>query len=251
MMLSWRQMIPMLFTLAAMVVGFYSMLMSAAGEYVQAAQLIMVSMILDGLDGTLARALKGTTQIGAELDTFVDMTSFGLAPALMAYQAVLKDFGVWGFLLASAIVLSGVYRLSRFRVVDPYRGQRGYLGLPITTNAGWMASFFIATECGQIDRDWFALDHGPIATLFWATTLVMLVLQISRVRYCQADEESHRLHSLQHPDDPVVHQIRPCRGGGPDAVRLRVSVRVRASVLLPTAPSAGAGKGTPDIGPLK
>jgi CDP-diacylglycerol--serine O-phosphatidyltransferase len=175
----------MLFTLAAMVVGFGSVLMSAAGEYVQAAQLIMVSMILDGLDGALARSLKGTTPIGAELDTFVDMTSFGLAPALMAYQAILKDFGVWGFLLASAIVLSGVYRLSRFRAVDPYRGQKGYLGLPITTNAGWMASFFIATECGLVDRDWFALDHGPIATFFWATTLVMLVLQISRVRYAK------------------------------------------------------------------
>ena len=183
MIFSWRQFIPMAFTMAAMVVGFFSMLMSAAGEYVQAAQLIMVSMILDGLDGTLARALKGTTQVGAELDTFVDLTSFGLAPALMAYQAVLKDFGIWGVMLASAIVLSGVYRLSRFRVVDPYRGQKGYLGLPITTNAGWMAAFFIATEGGYIDQDWFSLLHGPIATLFWATTIVMLVLQISRVRY--------------------------------------------------------------------
>jgi hypothetical protein len=48
-----------------------------------------------------------------------------------------------------------------------------------------MASFFIATECGRIDQDWFALDHGPIATLFWATTIVMLVLQISRVRYAK------------------------------------------------------------------
>jgi CDP-diacylglycerol--serine O-phosphatidyltransferase len=185
MTLSWRQLIPFLFTCAAMVVGFYSMLMSAAGEYVQAAQLIMVSMILDGLDGTLARALKGTTQVGAELDTFVDLTSFGLAPALMAYQAVLKDYGLCGFMLASAIVLSGVYRLSRFRVVDPFRGQKGYLGLPITTNAGWMASFFIATECGQIDREWFALDHGPVAMLFWTTTVVMLALQVSRVRYAK------------------------------------------------------------------
>ncbi len=171
--------------MAAMVVGFCSMLASAAGEFVQAAQLIMVSMILDGLDGTLARALKGTTQIGAELDTFVDMTSFGLAPALMAYLAVLKDFGIWGFLLAAAIVLSGVYRLSRFRVVDPYRGQRGYLGLPITTNAGWMASFFIATQCGEIGQEWFSLDHGPLATFFWATTIVMLLLQVSRVRYAK------------------------------------------------------------------
>lgn len=185
MILSWRQAIPMLFTMAAMVVGFYSMLMSAAGEYVQAAQLIMLSMILDGLDGTLARALKGTTQIGAELDTFVDMTSFGLAPAILAYQAVLKDFGVWGFMLASVIVLSGTYRLSRFRVVDPYRGQRGYLGLPITTNAGWMASFFIAAGCGRIGQEWFALDHGAVAALFWSTTLVMLILQVSRVRYAK------------------------------------------------------------------
>ena len=121
-----------------MLAGFYCIVACATGHYMVAAQLIMLSMILDGLDGNLARLLKGTSQFGAELDTYVDMTSFGVAPALLAYLVVLKDFGFLGMLLASSIVLSGVIRLSRFRVIDPYRGQRGYQGLPITVNAIWL-----------------------------------------------------------------------------------------------------------------
>jgi CDP-diacylglycerol--serine O-phosphatidyltransferase len=185
----WRQVIPISFTLSAMLAGFFSMLMSAAGEYVQAAQLIMLSMVLDGLDGTLARVLKGTTKIGAELDTFVDMTSFGLAPAMLAYQAVLKDFELWGLLVVSAVVLSGVLRLSRFRIVDPFRGQRGYLGLPITVCGGWITLFVLATEIGVLDDAWFNLHRGPMANLVWTSVLAFTVLQVSHVRYIKPTKD--------------------------------------------------------------
>lgn len=186
----WRQVIPISLTLSAMLAGFSSMLMSAAGEYIQAAQLIMLSMLLDGLDGMVARVLKGTTRIGAELDTFVDLTSFGLAPAMLAYQAVLKDFELWGMLVVSAIVLSGVLRLSRFRVVDPFRGQRGYLGLPITVSGGWIALFVLATEAGLADDAWFNLHQGPMATFVWTSVLAFTVLQVSHVRYIKPTKDS-------------------------------------------------------------
>lgn len=185
----WRQVIPISFTLSAMLAGFSSMLMSAAGEYIQAAQLIMLSMLLDGLDGMVARVLKGTTRIGAELDTFVDMTSFGLAPAMLAYQAVLKDFELWGVLMTSTIVLSGVLRLSRFRVVDPFRGQKGYLGLPITVCGGWIALFVLATEAGLVDDAWFNLHRGPMATFVWTSVLAFTVLQVSPVRYIKPSKD--------------------------------------------------------------
>ena len=181
--MSWRHIVPSLFTAVALLAGFFSMVASASGEFTLAAQLILLSLLLDGIDGTLARMLKGTTQIGAEFDTFVDLTSFGLAPALLLFELVLKDVGTLGLLMTSAIVLSGTYRLSRFRVVDPHRGQRGYLGLPITNAAGWIAIFVIATQSDYIDQDWFCLTHGPMAAFFWTTTLLFILLQVSHVRY--------------------------------------------------------------------
>lgn len=188
-MTTWRHVIPVSFTLGALLAGFFSMLLSAAGEYVQAAQMIMLSMILDGLDGTLARILKGTTKLGAELDTFVDFSSFGLAPAVLAHEAVLKDFGVWGLLIVSAVVLSGALRLSRFRIIDPFRGGRGYLGLPITVSGGWVTLFVFATQSGAVDMEWFNLHHGPMAAFVWATTLVFVALQISHVYYIKPTKD--------------------------------------------------------------
>jgi CDP-diacylglycerol--serine O-phosphatidyltransferase len=173
----------------ALLAGFYSILLSSAGEYTQAAQMIMLSMILDGLDGTLARALKGATRFGAELDTFVDMTSFGIAPAVLAYRCVLEEAALWGFVVVSAMVVSGVTRLARFRVVDPHRGQRGYLGLPITVGAGWVAMFVFATESQLVDPAWFNLHHGPVATLAWTSVLAFTFLQVSRVRYAKPTKD--------------------------------------------------------------
>lgn len=181
--MKWRFVIPGLFTAAALVVGFWSVLDSINGEFLAAGQLIMIAMLLDGLDGTLARLLRGTSKFGAELDTFVDMLAFGVAPAVLLYQLVLRDAGILGAAFACLVVLSGAGRLARFRAIDPFRGQQGYLGLPITTAAGWIATFVIATQSGQLDEAWFVLHHGPLAAFFWISTLLMLLLQVSIIRY--------------------------------------------------------------------
>ncbi len=181
--MTWRQIIPACFTVAAMLAGFYSIVLSGSGDFMLAAQMIMLSMLLDGFDGNVARLLKGTTKFGAELDTYVDMTSFGIAPAVLAYEAVLKHFGVPGFIMAAAIVVSGVVRLSRFRIKDPYRGQRGYQGLPITVNACWISMFIFVTEAGLLEMERWVLQSGPLATLVWTSTMLFLILQVSNIRY--------------------------------------------------------------------
>ena len=182
-MTSWRQIVPTLFTVAAMLVGFYSLLMSGRGEFLIAAQMIMLSMLLDGFDGNVARLLKGTSKFGAELDTYVDITSFGLAPAMLAYESVLRDFGLVGFLLAGGIVVSGAMRLSRFRIRDPFRGQRGFQGLPITVNACWLSMFIFVAESGLFNTERSVLHSGPMARLVWTCTVLFLVLQVSNIRY--------------------------------------------------------------------
>ena len=181
-----RKSIPSACTFLALCAGVWSILAAGAGNYLLSAQLILVSLILDGLDGTLARLLKGQTEFGAELDTFVDITSFGIAPAVLLYfypDGGLRNMPVWGLALAFLYVMSGAARLSRFRVVDPFRGQRGYLGLPITTAAGFVASYLIAMECACATELPFSLTAGPLAAGFWTAVLAMLVLQVSHIRY--------------------------------------------------------------------
>lgn len=184
-MITWRQVLPTLFTVAAMMAGFYSLLMSAQGEFLIAAQMIMLSMLLDGFDGNVARLVKGTSKFGAELDTYVDMTSFGIAPAMLAYEAVLKHYGWLGFMLACAIVVSGVMRLSRFRIKDPFRGQRGFQGLPITVNACWVSMFVFVAESGLFNTERYVLQSGPMAAVVWTCTALFMILQVSNIRYAK------------------------------------------------------------------
>lgn len=182
-----RKFIPCLCTFAALAAGVGSILAAGESRHLLAAQLILISLILDGLDGTLARLLGGQTSFGAELDTFVDITSFGIAPAVLLYlypDGGLQTLpGAWGLALAVVYVMSGAARLSRFRVVDPYRGQRGYLGLPITNAAGFVATYLIALESPGSAELRLSLRTGPLAAVFWVAVLLMLLLQISRIRY--------------------------------------------------------------------
>ena len=181
-----RKTIPSVCTFAALGAGVGSILAAGQGRYLLSAQLILVSLILDGLDGTLARLLRGQTSFGAELDTFVDITSFGLAPAVLLYfypDGGLREVPFWGLALALLYVMSGAARLSRFRVVDPFRGQRGFLGLPITTAAGFAASYLIALQSPGIPALPISLTDGPLAAGFWTALLLMLVLQVSHIRY--------------------------------------------------------------------
>ncbi|MFN2352451.1 MAG: phosphatidylcholine/phosphatidylserine synthase [Kiritimatiellia bacterium] len=182
--MSWRQLLPTLVTLAAMLCGFFSMLLALEGSahFMLAAQFIMLAMILDGLDGNLARHLKGTSTFGAELDTYVDMTAFGLAPAILIYQVSLQTYIGWRVLMTAMVVLSGVIRLARFKVSDPERGQAGYCGLPITASAGWVAIFVFLEETKALGAS-FQLNQGPVALVFLIGVVVMITLQVSNVRY--------------------------------------------------------------------
>ncbi len=201
--LNWRQIIPSIITLAAMLAGFLSILSVVWGfhsgsieavhemnrHYLNAARLIMLAMILDGIDGNLARWLKGTSEFGAELDTYVDMTAFGIAPAILIFAVTLSPETppLLRLLLPSAVALSGVVRLARFKVADPLRGQGGYGGLPITANAGWVALFVFISQVPPtgdfFSEDLFSLQRGWFATVFLTGILVFISLQVSNVRY--------------------------------------------------------------------
>ncbi len=197
--LNWRQVVPTMITLAAMLAGFLSILFTVEGmrvechEYpyfLRAAQMIMLSMILDGLDGNVARWLKGESDFGAELDTYVDMTAFGIAPAILVFAVTLHpdQHPIWRVVLPSAVALSGVVRLARFKVVDPLRGQGGYAGLPITGNAAWVALFVFLSEAPPLrllgQGEVLSLTEGCwFRILFLVGIMIFIILQVTNVRY--------------------------------------------------------------------
>lgn len=178
-----RYMIPSSVTAAALIAGFLSILKSINGDYLLASQFIMLSMILDGLDGNISRWIKASSAFGAELDTFVDITSFGVAPAVLAYQVLFNRLDMFGVVFVSLIVLSGALRLARFKVIDPHHGQHGYAGLPITVNAGWIAMAVFLNQSGMLDDKFLSLAKGPGAAFVWTCSLAMILLQVSRVHY--------------------------------------------------------------------
>ncbi len=180
--MSWRQILPTIITLAAMLCGFFSILFALESHFLISAQFIMLALILDGVDGNLARMLKGTSAFGAELDTYVDLTAFGLAPAVLIYQVALQRHEDWRILMTALVVLSGVIRLARFKVKDPLRGQAGYCGLPITASGGWVALFVFLSETPEFG-DFFRLGQGTVGVFFLIGVLIMITLQVSNVRY--------------------------------------------------------------------
>jgi CDP-diacylglycerol--serine O-phosphatidyltransferase len=126
--------------------------------------------------------MKGQSSFGAELDTYVDLTAFGLAPAVLIFAVSLQTRDlVWQVALPSAVALSGVVRLARFKVKDPLRGQGGYAGLPITANAGWVAMFVVMSTLRPPERS--SLEHGLMFALFLTGILVFIVLQVTKFRY--------------------------------------------------------------------
>jgi CDP-diacylglycerol--serine O-phosphatidyltransferase len=191
-MMHWRQVVPTTCTLLAMLAGFFSLLLTVEGININnadssllfgwSAKMIMLSMILDGLDGNLARWLKGSSDFGAELDTYVDLTAFGIAPAVLIFAITMQNGDpLLRVLLPSCVALSGVVRLARFKVKDPLRGQGGYGGLPITANAGWVAMFVYLSHAAK-DQG-FSLESGPIAVVFLSGIFIFIVLQITNIRY--------------------------------------------------------------------
>lgn len=150
--------------------------------FVMSAVYIMLAMILDGLDGVIARTIGGTSDFGAELDTFVDFTAFGLAPAILIYAISLSTGNaILYYIMPCLIVISGATRLARFRVMDPLRGQGGFTGLPITINAAWisLAVFYSGMNLSGVE----ALVNSRFSLVFFVIILMLIGLQLSTLIY--------------------------------------------------------------------
>ena len=115
------------------------MLATADGRYETAVYLLALAIVLDTLDGNVARWLRATSQFGQEMDSFSDAISFGAAPSFLLYMALLKPLGMVGFVVSMIYLLSGVYRLARFNLTtDAHTKDQYSTGVPIPVGAGYL-----------------------------------------------------------------------------------------------------------------
>jgi CDP-diacylglycerol---serine O-phosphatidyltransferase len=133
--------LPNLFTLAALFGGFYSVVMAMDGRFHEAAIGVFCAMVLDSLDGRVARMTNTQSAFGEQMDSLSDMVSFGAAPALIAYEWSLKGLGRWGWIAAFVYCACAALRLARFNVNTGVVDKRYFQGLPSPAAAALVAGF--------------------------------------------------------------------------------------------------------------
>jgi CDP-diacylglycerol--serine O-phosphatidyltransferase len=138
--------LPNLFTTAALFCGFFAIVKAMSGSFEQAAVAIFVAMVLDGLDGRVARMTRTQSAFGAEYDSLSDMVSFGVAPALVTYAWALKDMGRLGWIAAFIYCAGAALRLARFNTTLEVMDRRYFQGLPSPAAAAVVDRFSLGDD---------------------------------------------------------------------------------------------------------
>ncbi len=167
--------LPNLFTTAALFAGFYAIVQAMNLRFEHSAVAIFVAMVLDGLDGRVARLTRTQSEFGAEYDSLSDMVSFGAAPALVMYEWALKDMGKFGWIAAFIYCAGAALRLARFNTNIGVIDKRYFQGLPSPAAAALIAGLvWVVIDNGLTGQDvsWFA----ALLTIFAGVSMVSNVL---------------------------------------------------------------------------
>jgi CDP-diacylglycerol---serine O-phosphatidyltransferase len=174
-----RVLIPNLVTLLALCLGLTAIRLAIEGRFEAAVYAILFAAILDGIDGNLARYLKGTSRFGAELDSLADFVNFGCVPALVLYFWLLKELKGIGWIVCLVFAIAMVLRLARFNVMldDPNRPEwkKGFfVGMPAPMGASCVLLPLYAVLAGMP-------AFTGLATMVLIYTLVIAFLTISTI----------------------------------------------------------------------
>lgn len=176
-----RAFIPNALTMMALCAGMTSIRFALEDRWEAAVLAFVVAAVADGLDGAMARLLKGATRFGAELDSLSDVVSFGVAPALILYQWSLShpDLGRFGWVIALSLAISCALRLARFNSAmddedEPFKRSGFFCGVPAPMAAG-LALFPLIVFLAS-DLEFFG---NPILVTVW--TLIICFLMVSRI----------------------------------------------------------------------
>ncbi|HQS99738.1 MAG: CDP-diacylglycerol--serine O-phosphatidyltransferase [Hydrogenophilales bacterium 16-64-46] len=174
--------LPNLFTTGALFAGFYAIVQAMNGRFEHAAVAIFIAMVLDGLDGRVARMTHTQSAFGAEYDSLSDMVSFGVAPALVIYEFALQDMGKFGWIAAFVYCAGAALRLARFNTqLDVVTDKRFFQGLPSPSAAALIAGFV-----------WVMVEYGVTGeAVRWLAAAIALfggLTMVSNFRYYSGKE---------------------------------------------------------------
>lgn len=168
--------LPNLFTTAALFAGFYAIVQAMNNRFDLAAVAIYAAMVLDGLDGRVARLTRTQSAFGAEYDSLSDMVSFGAAPALVMYEWALQGMGKLGWTAAFIYCAGAALRLARFNTQLDVADKRYFTGLPSPAAAALVAGMVWALHEHQIDGQsvrWYA----------WSLTIFAGLTMVSNIKF--------------------------------------------------------------------
>jgi CDP-diacylglycerol--serine O-phosphatidyltransferase len=194
-----RYTIPNAFTALSLLLGLGSIVTTQVGELEFAAWIIVWCGLLDTIDGLAARLLKATSNFGAEFDSMADLVSFGVAPAVLVFNAGLQLAGIeigsgqfWVLLTACGIfVLGGAMRLARFNLsTDQPRGW--FTGVPITGAGGGLVASMILVLIQYED----IASLLPLHRYLPIAMFVLAILMVSRLRFPKAVIRKSKLHNI-------------------------------------------------------
>ncbi len=163
--------LPNLLTTGALFAGFYAVIQAMNGQVEHSAVAIFIAMVLDGLDGRVARMTNTQSAFGAEYDSLSDMVSFGVAPAVTVYSYALSSMGKLGWIAAFVYCAAAALRLARFNTQIGVADKRWFQGLPSPASAALIASLV-----------WAGVDNGVVgADIRWAAWLITVFAGLSMV----------------------------------------------------------------------
>lgn len=168
--------LPNLFTTAGLFAGFYAIIAAVDGFFANAAIAIFIALIMDGIDGRVARMTHTESDFGAEYDSMADMVSFGLAPALVIHQWALTSWGKIGWLAAFVFAACAALRLARFNTQVGVADKRYFQGLASPAAASLIAGFVWL----GVDFGWEGTDKSLIAIV---VSIGAGVLMVTNIRY--------------------------------------------------------------------
>jgi CDP-diacylglycerol--serine O-phosphatidyltransferase len=184
--------LPSLFTLGNMGLGFYSLTQTVRQEYSAAATAILFGHVLDILDGVVARLTHTSSRFGVELDSLADWMTFVIAPAFLMHEMVLKNNPSWGVVLSVLFVICGALRLARFNLKahlgEPSTGH--FTGLPTPAAGGVLAIFALLYSIQEVGRPirslGLVMKQVPVFyEVVPAVMLLLSLLMVSNVRYAK------------------------------------------------------------------
>lgn len=175
--------LPSLFTSANLIMGFLSVLFSIHGNFSAASWCIIGAIMMDALDGRVARWTKSTSSFGVELDSLADLVSFGVAPSILMYQMVLQTMGRPGIMIALFFVVACALRLARFNI-KAHEGASlpHFMGLPTPAAGGILASFALSYELFESGQEITAktipLIMEKMPFFFKSIPIMMVIISI-------------------------------------------------------------------------